>query len=345
MGGRQRPLRLKCDPNRELSFHEVHERIAAIRKMDLRKADIDTLHWRLFPLLEGAKGFAKTYGPADAIYRAVLWRERPTHQSQLSYPPAERVTGIQRASRPGQSRFYGSSAREAPLFELGVQPGDRIALSRWLLTDQVRLMAIGFHPAVYAERQSSFSVDLPWRASEKVHFKPAHRLTYEFVSRTFAAPVERGSEYRYKLSVALAELLQGVVPRETDPALKFSWVEQGKLVAGLVYPPLAMRGNGENFCFPPAIADRALAFDCVEYMEVLEAHDMMYRVLIKDIAVGASPDGELQWGALKQRSWDTLEIFVDGMSGHLSIPSDESVIEVLTSEPSPSILRYFGYND
>jgi len=187
------------------SLRKTRRRIEALKRLTLENADIDVLKEQLKPLLTGFRIRTPILNRGLELYRGVLWEDKPSTRSQLTYPPPEVITRYQRANRPGEPRFYCSAARSAPFFELHMSPGQRIALSKWRLRENLAVNNVGYASSVFA-RVKSTRTELPsWRGSDLLVDDTVNDLITTFFSEQFAQDITEGSEHLYKLSIAIAE--------------------------------------------------------------------------------------------------------------------------------------------
>jgi hypothetical protein len=132
----------------------------------------------------------------------------------------------------------------------------------------------------------------------KMPDKPAMKVMRKFLAEQFTKDVAEGSEHLYKVSISIAEEL--LLPISSNLG-----VENGIVVpidaseecfGGLIYPALAMRGDSDNICLLPNIADRHLEFVRAEYVLVQSVRDdLTYDVASLDHANEISSDGVIKW--------------------------------------------------
>jgi hypothetical protein len=137
------------------SLRKTRRRIEALKAITLENADIDVLKEQLKLLFTGFRIRSPILNRGIELYRGVLWEDKPSTRSQLTYPPPEVITRYQRANRPGEPRFYSSVARAAPFFELHMSPGQRVALSKWRLRENLAVNNVGYTSSVFARVKST----------------------------------------------------------------------------------------------------------------------------------------------------------------------------------------------
>lgn len=273
------------------SIHQIRERIAAIRRVNLISTDIDFLKTRLELLFCGYALASPIISPGQVLYRGNLWSSRPTNIAEVRYPPKHVVTRLQRANRPGSPMFYSSIAREAPFFELDVKPGDHVAISHWELMEKLWVNNVGYIDPVFKKLQSNRK-DVPnWGTSQTNFETPANRLVHNFLAEEFAREVATSSEHEYKISIAIAEKLMGNILGEVAEGMP-----SGQKFSGILYPALAMRANADNLVLLPEAVDKHLSLKKVEFIRVDEIKgDMQYQITLLDFADSFGLDGTIEW--------------------------------------------------
>lgn len=258
----------------------------------IRRNDIDTLKRWLRPKLGGYVVAIKDLALNNRFYRGVPWPNRPRVVADVSYPP-ERFARLNRASREGQPMFYASLGAPPVFFELRATPGQRIALSEWELIEPIWMHNLGFHEAslkrlggsrVPARPQLSEPIPRETKQNEKMK---------RLLSLAFTADTSGDREYRYKLSVAINELLFD----KAEPLPLRSGGPRSDRVAGTAYPAMQMKGSADNIAIWPEFVDSCLAIRSVRYVVVERAEvDRFYTVLNLAIAHHFS-GGEITWQA------------------------------------------------
>ena len=172
----------------------------------VRKNDIDTLKRWLRPKLGGYTTAIKDLRSDNEFFRGVVWSERPNVVADLSYPPV-RYAKLNRASRDGQPMFYASRGAPPVFFELRAKAGQRVALSQWAVNEPIWMHNLGYHQdalrrlgGANAPLRHHFLSPIPGESKANLQLR-------RLLSLAFTADVSGGREYRYKLSVAINELL------------------------------------------------------------------------------------------------------------------------------------------
>jgi hypothetical protein len=229
------------------------------------------------------------------IYRARLNLpgELFSAASQLWYPPIETVLRPSRLNGIGQVRFYASSMPNTAVFELRPKAGDvftvLLATTRSRQVVSLNVAFIGLERSLAPEVQHFTDRDSFRRSPTfRERLAPANYkkwlLIDDYLSEIFGLEVPDGEEHRYKLTIALANLLFDA------PG-----------VDGVNYPSVATSDHGINVCMNPAAADREFAPLEAWVVEVGEkaVHPKsgmpLWRVHFIRRSHEIGPDGSITW--------------------------------------------------
>jgi len=237
---------------------------------DIRRKDIDTLKRQLRSKLGG---YIKDVGyvkPATQVYRGVICGEQPQDIKRISYPPETVITKLGRLNREKQSIFYATCGAPTVYFEIDAKAGDRVVVSTWEYVDPVYMHNLGFHPSslkriggMLEGPRQRFANPIPNEAAEN------KKLRLQ-LSEAFTEDVPKGEEWKYKLPIAINELLfddAGPLPISYPDGPRFDQV------VGTVYPTLRMKGAADNVAIWPRYVDRFLRLKFVQYV-LVEAADV-----------------------------------------------------------------------
>jgi hypothetical protein len=245
------------------SLHEVRNQVAALRRINLETVELPFLIERIKPLFHGFVVYTPILEVGQKVYRAVKWDKKYSTVARLSYPPPDKVKTFGRVNRPGQPVFYCSVAWNAPLFELRVEVGDHIALSRWGVTERLIVNNIGYTDAVFERLQSDRPSEPRWARRDGSTETPTSRLLQRFFSEEFAREISSSEEHLYKISNAVAHFLLHDIHEDVRiPGVKTNQM------AGLVYPAIAMLGHSDNLAIKTDVVDNYLRLEQVEYLRV-----------------------------------------------------------------------------
>ena len=262
----------------QLNPRDVQLAIRQLEGLDPGRSSIADFESLLTPFFRGYTVVAPKYHAGVSIYRGRKC-EKPIRLGDISYPPADAVTVLGRANDIGQSMFYGATARNVPFFELDVEPGDYIALSKWKTTEPMMLNHIGFSSEPESFKDAKRQLDSIYRfVKETRALGDLNALIHDYLAYNFSRPFKEKDNDLYKLTIAISRKL-------------FS----DDIFDGLLYPTIRMFGNADNIALKTDAADRLLRFVSVEYVVVKAARGMEYDIDILDSATQADLIGTLMW--------------------------------------------------
>jgi hypothetical protein len=259
---------------------------------ELQRKDIDTLKRHLRQKIGGYGVAISNITTANLLYRGVKCDERPTKVSRISYAPAHCITKNGRLNRAGTSMFYCSRGAPAVFFEVHAKQGERIALSKWKITEPLWMHNVGYH-ADALERmgapvgpRAQFVNPIPNETKFNERLRRA-------LSLAFTENVSEKNEYRYKLSIAMNELLfDGAEPMRTD----LPDGPRDHRAAGTVYPAMGMRGVADNVAIWPEFVDRYLRIQLVQWVLIETADEVRSCYTVQHLATAREfPDGNIVW--------------------------------------------------
>lgn len=277
-----------------ISILDLRRRIASLQSADLATLNdaaaayrieqvIDQYPFQIRPLWLNAMYRARRNEPGEVFSSA----------SQLWCPPANKVTRPSRLNGIGQVRFYASSMPNTAVFELGPKSGDTftvlIARTRTGKLEALNVAFVGLERALSPEVQHFNKNDL-FRTAP--HFRelvgPTNYkkwlLIDDYLSAIFGAFVPAGEEYRYKPTIALANLLF------TAPKLD-----------AVNYPSVATGDHGINVCMLPGRADElftpfeAWMIEVAEQATHSETGELLWRTQFQRRSHEIGPDGVIVW--------------------------------------------------
>jgi hypothetical protein len=262
---------------------------------EIRRKDIDVLKRQLRRRLGGYIKDIHYITIENQLFRGVVCNERPNTISRISYPPADKIKKLGRLNRESQSIFYSSRGAPAVYYEIHAKEGDRVAVSTWELIEPLYMHNMGFHP------ESLKRIGVGIEGSRKRFSNPIPNETVfnsklrQQLSMAFTEDVPEGEEFRYKLPIAINELLfDGAGPLPTD-------VPNGPRcdkVVGTVYPAMQMRGAADNVAIWPGFVDRYLRLKFVSYVLVEVADAARQTFTVSSLAMSDQFRGnEIIWRA------------------------------------------------
>jgi hypothetical protein len=172
------------------------------------------------------------------LYRGVIHREKPLHVKLLGYPPPELVTNFQRCNPPNHPMFYCTPDPVAAIFELRVQPGDKVYLSKWSIIEEFFYVQISLDEG---ETQTSNEAE----------------LIFSYFETKFLQPIHETYSNQYKITSAISENLTIA-----------DMVGDKRTNGGLTYPSVAHPNRSDNFSVQPHVVDRCLQLKCVEELSI-----------------------------------------------------------------------------
>ena len=104
-------------------------------------------------------------------------------------------------------------------------------------------------------------------------------LVHDYIANKFSRQIEHGSQHEYKLTTAISRKLIG----------------DGTTLSGILYPTIAMNGNGDNVVLTKRAADELLKLVSVEFIYVKSRNGMQFEVEILDSATKTDILGALNW--------------------------------------------------
>lgn len=293
------------------SAEEIRKAIQELRNTDLIKVDIDDLKKRLTILFHGYTGRTPLLRADIELYRGVLWPEKPQTIKDLSYPPAIKITTYGRVNRPGQPMFYCSLNKEAAFFELRPKLNDTIAIGKWRSKNDLFVFNLGYSSKILNAQDSDREVP-SWAIPQKPkELQDENILVQDFFNDEFTKVVDKGNEYLFKLSIAIAEI----------------GIREDKFV-GLLYPTIAMRNYSDNLALKPSFVDQNLSLEKVEFFRIDQIRDFEYLVTTLDFATDFGITGEINW------KFPKLENAIKGDDAliNLSIENDKWVARNIKGE-------------
>jgi hypothetical protein len=252
--------------------------IALIRALDLQGATIEEILDLLTPIFRGYRVEAPRFQPGLTLFRSRIC-DKPSHITSLLAPPPH-ITPMGRVNRAGNPIMYCCTSRQVPFFESRPAEGQTVTIGRWVTTAPMLVNHVGYTQSAFNALQSSRK-QAGWGPVPVNHL---NEVVSDFLAETFTQIIPRGSEYRYKLSVAIAEKLF-----------------LDNIFDGLLYPTIAMRANADNFALKLRYANKHLQFQRAEYALIEHVRDFAFDITILDTATQLGADGSICWkGRLDQ---------------------------------------------
>ena len=155
--------------------------------------------------------------------------------------------------------FYCSAGAPPVFYELKARIGDIIAVSEWEVLEPLWFHNLGFHEDALIKLGAPFVGSRPDLTNAIPNeTKDNERLRRKF-SLALTEDVGAGDEYKYKLSIAINELLfdkAGPIPlREGRPRFD--------LASGTAYPSVQLNARADNLALFPEFVDSSLRIRAV----------------------------------------------------------------------------------
>jgi hypothetical protein len=230
-----------------ISIFELRNRIASLKKVDLSKLSETAAAYRIGRIIDQYP-FQVRPLQLTGVYRARANKpgEVFTSASQLWYPPVDKVLRPSRLNDPGQVRFYASNMPNAAILELRPKPGNifTVLMATTRKVETLNVAFIGLERSKAPEIRHLTDSEM-FRSAQ--HFRDwlgqanykKWLLIDDYLSEIFGMPVPEGEEYKYKPTIALANLLFSA------PNLD-----------AVNYPSVATGDHGINVCMLPDKADQ-----------------------------------------------------------------------------------------
>jgi hypothetical protein len=230
---------------------------------DIKRQDIDILKRRLRAKMGGYTVAIRDLPAGTLLYRGVRCDQLPITIDRISYPPSAVVMTLGRLNRAGASMFYCTLGEPPVIYELKARRGDRIALSEWETTESLWIHGLGYHDDAFRQKRllmgPRHQLNMP--IPNESRFNGELRRKF---SLALAEDVQQGDEYKYKLTVAINELLFD----EAEPIPNHPGGPRYDRPAGTAYPSMQVRGRADNVALFPAFVDSSLRIRSVKYLIV-----------------------------------------------------------------------------
>jgi len=257
---------------------DVLEAMQRIETADLKKLTIDEIEAYLTPLFTGYRATAPRFNKGLHIYRGRKCA-KPISLKEVIYPLPSSIRRLGRANDIGESLFYAANGRSVPFFELDCKPGDLIALTKWKTNKKAIVNHIGYSPEIASQLGSGRSLgDLYDFIISTRSYSSLNSKVHDYLALKFSKKISGNSQHSYKLTVAIARKLF-----------------KNNMFDGLLYPTMAMSGNGDNIVFKCDYVDKHLEFLSIEYIKIKYKSGMIYDFEILDSSTIVDKKGNFVW--------------------------------------------------
>lgn len=141
--------------------------------------------------------------------------------------------------------FYCSVDSAAVLAELDAQPGDKVYLSKWIITKEF------FYFRIPPDTTDAFKEDAAFSKIET------------FFETRFAQPIHETYSEQYKLTAAITEKFS------TGDLLGDAAMVNGRVLGAVAYRSVAHTPRSDNVAIRPAVVDQCLQLTNVQEIEVV----------------------------------------------------------------------------
>jgi hypothetical protein len=262
----------------EITFEFLQELQSALLGLD-----IDEIKQRISARMDGRDAVGLEMPVGTYLYRArridsSFYPQAGLRIRDLSYPPRE-LSKAGRLNRAGNPVFYCSTSKSPLLFELNAKPGDEFIFSIWRTNEICLLSGLGYSSSVFQALGAQRNVPIWLQGRPRT---PPSDLR-DLLSEVFAEKIFDGMESKYKLTAAIAELHWG--PLEGG----------ARQYAGVLYPSVAMRANGDNIALLPWFVDSNLVWTKSMHILVEAVEEQSFSIKDLDKSLSLGEDGKLVW--------------------------------------------------
>lgn len=274
------------------SVHYIKKKIAKLKHCDLRKTSVEELVSLLIKLLIHYPISIRAL-EATPVYRARLLpsgTEPFKSKQELWYPPANIVKRLGRLNNVGTSIFYCGNNKHTIIEEMRPRIGEQFIFIECVLKDSKQLpmvVELGIREAMEEYHTQYKALPERWfktlEAERGTTPSEIDQLIREFIAKEFRQRVSPEENYRYKMPVAIAELL--LYPPEVD---------------GIFYPSMELTSSAQNLALKPNSADRLYKLNhcelvTVKDIEKLPNNAFRYALWHSHASKHISGKGDIEW--------------------------------------------------
>ncbi len=245
----------------------------------LQTRTIESLKGYLRRRIGGYAVAVKDMPTTNRLYRGRICKEWPQTIDDVSYPKPHFVRNFGRANRIGHPMFYCSIGSFPVFFEIHAKPGDHVALSEWALIEPLWMHNLGYHAVALGKMLAHIPLERLPLVNPIPNETNRNARLRQRMSLAFTKNVPDGSEYQYKETIAINELLfdRASPISATGPAAP----KIGR-VAGTAYPSVMMEGLADNVAIWPEFVDRHIRIKSVKFIKVesADAEKLDYSFLV-----------------------------------------------------------------
>ncbi len=264
------------------TWDEKSELIKQIEELDLAKTSIEEIMEMLKTIMKGLYLTTLVFPPGINLFRAIKYNAKPFFWDDLIYPPKEKA-GINRASDIGEQRFYCSTVKKVPFYELDIQVGERLVISNWTNEIPLLLNNIGYSNTELEELAKNYRINFDINKINQKSNEDNIKVR-NYLKEKFSKKIEI-SEY-YKLSIAIAKKFY-----EAEIILSGG----NRQWAGLLYHTIRLNETADNIVLKKEIIDLGIIkFQQIEFIEVVAIENDKYVYKILDFG-DTVENGKIKW--------------------------------------------------
>jgi hypothetical protein len=274
------------------SVRYIKKKIAQLKHCDLKTTSVEELVSLLLKLLTHYPISTRAL-EASPVYRARLLpsgTEPFKTKQELWYPPANIVKKLGRLNDIETSIFYCGNNKHTILEEMRPQIGEQFVFIECLLKDPKQLpmvVELGIREAMEDYHAKYKALPERWfrtlEAERGTTPNEIDQLIREFIAKEFRQRISQEDSYRYKMPIAIAELL--LQPPEVD---------------GIFYPSMELTSSAQNLALKPNSVDRLYNLNqcelvTVKDIEKLPNNAFRYAVWHSHASKQISGEGDIEW--------------------------------------------------
>lgn len=230
----------------------LYNTLQELRSDDLLKMSPDVFLKKSEALFKIFSHSALSFGPKKILYRASKLGENeplPLTKKRLTYPDPQKIKiALGRANFEGKAVFYASGSGKATLFELNLQPNDRVLLSTWVLKENIWCFPLGYTHESFARLRANRQCPSNLRSSLLIENgqEDLQQEIYNFFADIFSRNDEKYYPYTANISSFFLKAMEK---------------------CGVIYPSIKTCGNYENIALTTSSAN-TLELNHVDFFKV-----------------------------------------------------------------------------
>ena len=233
-------------------IYHFHSTLQELRSTDLLKISPDVFLEKSEVLFKIFAHNALSFEPKKILYRASKLGESesiPLTKKRLTYPdPKEIKIALGRSNFEGKAVFYASGSGKATLFELNLQPNDRVVLSTWVLKENIWCFPLGYNHESLTRLQANRQC--PSNLRSQLSIEEGQEELQQGIYNFFADIFSRNDEKYYPYTAGISSFFLKAMEK-----------------CGVIYPSIKTCGNYENIALTTSSAN-TLELNHVDFFKV-----------------------------------------------------------------------------